>query len=188
MPLPGPSVGSLLPPAPPPSTLHSRQRVTWPPGCPKPKAPAARCCSELCLASAPTLPPPRAFLLALAPDRTCLSFGQLPGPPPCLSWSWQSCFVLVTHIVLSATLDGQSQSHLHGHRLLLAKPSVFWLHEPRVGARQGCLERGAPKVSPGLQMGVEDEQLALSLLGPAPSTVTWGGRDPISPPRTPPAP
>lgn len=50
-------------------------------------------------------------------------------PPPghlgnCLSWSWQSCSVLVTHIVLSATLDGLSQSHLSGHRLLPAEPSV----------------------------------------------------------------
>lgn len=66
---------------------------------------------------------------------------------------------------------------------------MFWLREPRAGAqvasellpeaRQGCLERGAPKVSPGLQTGVEDEQLALSLLGPAPSTVSWGDGTPF---------
>lgn len=46
-------------------------------------------------------------------------------------------------------------------------------------ARQGCLERGAAEVSLGLQMGVEDKQLALSLLGLVPSTVAWGDGTPF---------
>lgn len=46
-------------------------------------------------------------------------------------------------------------------------------------ARQGCLEGGAAEVSLGLQMGVEDKQLALSLLGLVPSTVAWGDGTPF---------